>query len=451
MPYGVSAASGTIAGVFPSLPPDGDRDHWTTGGRPGQPGASREPAGAPGRPATGGVYGAGTPVTPAAGSGAPSGVRSSGGGPGGSGPSGGGSGAGGPGGGGPSGGGPSTGRSSGGGSGAGGPGGDGSGGSAVGSTTGGITTGSRTAGHSSVGRDPVRREDPDPDEPGADHHEVDVPVVPVRRQLCIAIGGFAALLAVGLILGAQTSGPDARAPYAIVIFGVQVLFVLAWTMAMRPPALKTVASISLVVAAVADIAAVTGDTASLWPLVAVAVVGFGLALVGQLVRAQDRARIRDTVASTFLIVAGVVALATLISLTRRPAGTQAVVVFLAATGVSLAVARLIDAVFAKPRIAPQVPRGATGIVVGAMLGTLTGAILGSVLVLPFNPARGAVLGLVAAWCAGLVDLAVNYGEAGRIATGTAPTLWVARHMQGPLGAFALAAPLAYLMAVLVVT
>ena len=390
--------------MFPSLPPDGDRDHWTTGGRPGQPGTSREPAGAPGRPTTGGVYGAGTPVTPAGGD-----------------------------------------------LGAGGPGSGGSGSGAVGSTTGGITTGSRTAGHSSVGREPVRREAPDPEQPGADDHEVEVPVVPVRRKLCIAIGGFAGLLAVGLILGAQTSGPDARAPYAIVIFGVQILFVLAWTMAMRPPALRTVACISVAVGAVADVAAVTGDTASLWPLVAVAGAGFALALLGQVLRAQDRARIRDTVASTFLIVAGVVALATLISLTRRPAGTQAVVVFLTATGVALAVARLMDAVFAKPRVAPQVPRGATGIVLGAMLGTLAAAVLGSVLVLPFNPGTGAVLGLVAACSATLVDLAVNYGEAGRIATGTAPTLWVARHMQGPLGAVALAAPLAYLMAVLVVT
>jgi hypothetical protein len=112
------------------------------------------------------------------------------------------------------------------------------------------------------------------------------------------------------------------------------------------------------------------------------------------------------------------------------------------------VARLFDAVFAKPRVAPQVPRGATGIIVGAMLGTLAAAGLGSVLVLPFTPGRGAVLGLVAAGAAGLVDLAVNYAEAGRNMAGEAPTLWVARHMQGPLGAFALAAPLAYAMAVL---
>jgi hypothetical protein len=95
-----------------------------------------------------------------------------------------------------------------------------------------------------------------------------------------------------------------------------------------------------------------------------------------------------------------------------------------------------------------VPRGATGIILGAMLGTLGAAALGSVLAQPFTPTRGAILGLVAAGAAGLVDLAVDYAEAGREMAGEAPTFWVARHMQGPLGAFALAAPATYGMAML---
>jgi hypothetical protein len=90
-----------------------------------------------------------------------------------------------------------------------------------------------------------------------------------------------------------------------------------------------------------------------------------------------------------------------------------------------------------------VPRGATGVVAGAMLGTLIAAVLGSELVFPFTPAKGAVIGLIAAVVASLVDLAVNFGEAGRTLAGDAPTFWVARHMQGPLGAFALVAPVAY--------
>jgi hypothetical protein len=277
------------------------------------------------------------------------------------------------------------------------------------------------------------------------HHEIEV--VPVRRQLSVAIAGFAALLAAGLILGAQTSGPDARTPYAIVIFGVQLLFVLAWTMAMRPPAAATVAGVCVVAGLVADYAAVTTETAHLLPLLYVAMAAFVAAIIGQSIRAADRQRATDSLGATLLLVLGVVAFASLIVLTRKPIGTQAVMVCLAAAGVSLVVARLTDAIFAKPRIAPQVPRGATGIILGAMLGTLAAAGLGSVLVLPFNPGKGAILGVVAAGLAGLVDLAANYTEASRSMAGDAPTFWLARHMQGPLGAFALASPAAYALTV----
>jgi hypothetical protein len=277
--------------------------------------------------------------------------------------------------------------------------------------------------------------------------EEDFPVVPVRRDLSVAVAGFAALLAVGLILGAQTSGPDARIPYAIVVFGVQVLFVLSWTMAMRPPLAPLVATICVAAGMVADYAAVTSRDVHLVPLVYVAAAAFVPALAVQGIRAADRQRARDSLGATLLLVLGVVAFASLIVLTRKPIGTQSVLVCLTAAGTAVMVARLTDAVFAKPRMASQVPRGATGIVLGAMLGTLAAAGLGSVLVLPFTPTKGAVLGLVAAGLAVLVDLAVNYTEAGRSMAGAAPTFWVARHMQGPLGAFAATAPAAYALTV----
>jgi hypothetical protein len=293
------------------------------------------------------------------------------------------------------------------------------------------------------------------DEPGEedDEEEFDeeIPVVPVRRQLSVAIAGFAGLLGAGLILGAQTSGPDARLSYGIVIFGVQLLYILAFTMAIRPPAAGTVAGVSVAAAAAADYLAATRDPAGVLPLLAVAAIGYVLAVVGQQLRSEDRLHFRDALSGTLLIVAGVVSFAQLIVLTRKPVGTQSVLVCLTAIAVAVMVAHLIDAVFPKPRIAPQVPRGATGVIVGAMLGTLAAAMLGSVLVLPFTPAKGAVLGFVVAGIAELVDLAVNYSEAGRRMAGSTPTFWVARHMQGPLGAFALALPAAYVMTVFFLT
>ncbi|MFG2055526.1 hypothetical protein ACGFI9_16030 [Micromonospora sp. NPDC048930] len=290
---------------------------------------------------------------------------------------------------------------------------------------------------------PGRRPDDETDEAP----EEEVPPVPVRRPLALTVAGFAALLGVGLVLGAQTAGPGHRLPFAFIIFGVQLLFVLAWTMAMRPPALLVVALVSAGVAGIADAAAVQSEIAGLAPLGYAAAAGFVLGVLGQLVRRVDRVRVTDSLGSTLLIVVGVVAFATLIVLSRIPKGTQAITVCLTATGVALLVARLTDAVAPWPRLAPQVPRGAAGVVLGAMLGTLTSAVLGSYLV-GFTPTSAALVGLVTAATAVLADLAVGYAEAGRLMAGEPPTMWIARHMQGPLGGFALAAPAAYVMCVL---
>jgi hypothetical protein len=293
------------------------------------------------------------------------------------------------------------------------------------------------------GGEPARRPDDEPD----DAEEEEIEPVEVRRPLALTVAGFAALLGVGLVLGAQTAGPGHRLPFAVVIFGVQMLFVLAWTMAARPPALLLVALVSGAVAVAADVVAVRSEVPGLAPLGYLAVGGFLFAVLGQLVRRVDRVRVTDALGTTLLVVAGVVAFTTLIVLGRLPAGTPAITVCLTAAGLALTVARITDAVLPWPRLAPQVPRGAAGVVIGAMVGTLAGALLGSFLV-GFTPTTGAVIGLVAAATAVLADLAVGYAEAGRLMAGELPTMWVARHMQGPLGGFALAAPAAYAMCVL---
>lgn len=295
--------------------------------------------------------------------------------------------------------------------------------------------------------EPGHRSAGDPDD--GDQDEEETPPVEVRRSLALAVAGFAALLGTGLVLAAQTSGPGHRLPFTAVVLGVQLLSVLAWTMAARPPALLTVAGVGAVAAIVADIVAVRSDPAQLMPLVQVLLVGLVAAVLGQLVRRVDRAQVTDSLRGTLLIVAGAVSFATMIVLTRIPMGTQAITVCLAAAGVALAVARSIDAFAAWPRLAPQVPRGAAGVVSGAMVGTLVSAALGSYLVTPFTPTRAAIMGLVAAVVAVLADLAVGYAEAGRLMAGESSPRWAATHMQGPLTGFALAAPAAYVMCKLV--
>lgn len=272
--------------------------------------------------------------------------------------------------------------------------------------------------------------------------------VPVRTDLALAIGGFAALLGVGLVLAAHTAGPGARVPFTIVVLGVQLLFVLAWSMAMRPPALPVIAGVAVAVAAAADVAAVRPAEPAVAPVVYLALAGFVACVLGQMIRTADRRRVRESLGATLIIVGGVASLATLVILGRRPGGTQAIFVCLTATAVALTVARAGDAVFAQPRLAAQVPRGASGVIAGAMLGALVSAVMGS-FVWGFSPVRGAIAGVLAAGLAVLADLAADYVEAGRQMAGEAPTMWLARHMQGPLGGFALAAPAAYLVNVLV--
>jgi hypothetical protein len=271
------------------------------------------------------------------------------------------------------------------------------------------------------------------------------PVSPVRRLLSFGIAGFAGLLAVGLIFGAQTAGVGpARIPYAIVVFGIQVLFVLAFTMALRPPGIRAVAAVGIATAAGADAAAIAPQQATIAPLGYLAAAGFAVGVVGQLARREGRIRVTESLGATLVIVVGVIAYATLIVLTRLPIGTQAITVCLTAAGVALIVARLVDTVAPWPRLAPQVPRGSLGVVLGAMLGTAAAAYLGSY-IRGFEPGNAALVGVVAAVAAVLADLSVGYAEAGRRLAGEPPTMWIARHLQGPLAGFALAAPLAYLI------
>jgi hypothetical protein len=284
------------------------------------------------------------------------------------------------------------------------------------------------------------------DEPARERPRVaPVPVTPVRRLLSFAIAGFAGLLTIGLIFGAQTAGiGPARYPYAAVIFGTQVLFVLAFTMTLRPPGMAVVAGVGLATAIAADIAAIAPQQATVAPLGYVAAAGFVLGAIGQLARREGRIRVTESLGATLVIVVGVIAYATLVVLTRLPVGTQAITVCLTAAGVALVVARLVDTVAPWPRLAPEVPRGSLGVVMGAMLGTGAAAYLGSY-IQGFNPSDAALVGLATAVAAVLADLSVGYAEAGRQLAGEPPTMWIARHLQGPLAGFALAAPLAYLL------
>ncbi|HZM81012.1 MAG TPA: hypothetical protein VFC19_35260 [Candidatus Limnocylindrales bacterium] len=274
--------------------------------------------------------------------------------------------------------------------------------------------------------------------------DLPVQVVPVRRLLSLTIGGFAALLTVGLIMGAQTSGVAQRLPYAIVVFGAQMLYVFATTMALRPPGGKVVVAVGLLSAFAADYMANSPNEATIGPLGIVAAGGLVLGVLGQFTLREGRVRVTESLGATTMIVVGVVSFATLLVLVRLPLGTQSITVCLASCGVALSVARFTDVLAPFPRLAPQVARGAVGIVLGTMIGTGVAGYVGSYMV-GFTPGSAAAVGAAAAAAAVLADLTIGFAEAGRELAGDPPTMWLARHMQGPLAGFGLAAPVAYLV------
>jgi len=279
----------------------------------------------------------------------------------------------------------------------------------------------------------------------ADREEiVRVPVAPTRRLVSLAIAGFAGLLGLALVFGAYLVPRS----FALIIFGVQVLFVVTWTVATRPPGPRIVAGVGLAAAAVADLAVAWPTHATIAPLGYVTAGAFGAGMIGQLARKDGRSQVTESVAATLVMVVGVIAYASLITLSRNQLGPESIAACFVGATVALVVARALDAVVPFPRTTPQVARGTIGVIVGAMAGTVASAIVASGLV-GLSPGRTVYAGLLTSVAAVLADLGVGYAEASREIDGEISPLWLVRHMQGPLAAFALAAPVAYAMSVMV--
>jgi hypothetical protein len=285
---------------------------------------------------------------------------------------------------------------------------------------------------------------PDPDDVDAsveadlDRDERPPVMVPVRRLVSLGIVGLTALLTVAVVVGVQFD----HGSFALVVFGVQIVFVVVWAIAAQPPAPRVVAFVGLAVAGGAALAAVLVRPASLAPMAYITAGGFVVAVLGQLLRRAGRVRVTESLGSSLMVVLGVVAYATLIVLSRVPLGTQVISACVVGAGGALLVAHLTDVVAPLLRVAPAVPRGGAGVIIGAMAGTAAAGLAGYLLE-GLSTLSTALAGLAAAVIALMVDLSVNYADAGRRLAGTPPPWWLVRHMQGPLTAFAFAAPVAY--------
>ncbi len=214
-------------------------------------------------------------------------------------------------------------------------------------------------------------------------------------------------------------------------------------MATDPPSPRAVAAVAIGTAAASDFLAAFATRPSLASLSGVLGLSVLATIVVQLARGVARARVTEAMAATLGLTVAVVSVAAILVLRRQYGGLEVVTAAAIAGGVGLMTARFVDFVLPVPHLAPGVAHGGLGIVIGSMTGTAAGAFFASV------PSLSAQAGAFFAWAVALVAVLADLAAAYAIAS--APTRPRYSFVAGPLMALVAVAPIAYVLASLLVT
>ena len=277
----------------------------------------------------------------------------------------------------------------------------------------------------------------------AEVDESDDPTLPPPSPMFLARVGvvlIAAVVTVGLV-AAILIHPWVFAGAVLVM---QLLFVVAYVWLRRPPGPWVSLGVGVIAAVAADWVALYSSPYSLDNLVYVPALAFGLAVVGQLLRRGSRPLLTVSMGSAMFTAAVTTGASVWIGLPRETGSVMTVEISLVAISAGVLAARACDLTLPKPRINRQVPRGAFGIVIGAMFAAAGSAYASTVLSGP-SLAKAAAAGLAIGLVGVLADLAAGYTHAGRRIAGKGVAGWPARHGLGPLLAFSAAAPVTYLV------
>lgn len=253
------------------------------------------------------------------------------------------------------------------------------------------------------------------------------------------VAGAVVVLALAVGAAAQTS----TVALLIVVALMQALLLIGWLAIADPPSPRAVIAIGVGTAIAADALATYGTSASLDPLAAVLAFAVLAAILLQLARGVARARVTEAMSASLGVAVGAVSVATLLVLLRQTGGMEAVTAAALAASVAVFVARCVDKVLPVPHVAAGVERGGLGIILGSMAGTAATAFYAST-VTSLTPQTGALLGWAVALVSVLADLGASYAV---LATRSRQAYFFAA---GPLVALTAAAPVAYLLKLLVV-
>ncbi len=245
---------------------------------------------------------------------------------------------------------------------------------------------------------------------------------------------------------------------AVVAVGVlQLALVLSWPIALVFRGYVGAALIGAGAAAAADLiivrAAADSATGSadpgplagdggLGPLAAVLALALALAFVHQLTRRPPRRDVTDSLAGDTLLVLAVVAASTYLFLVQLTDGSVLLEMSVVAIGAAVVAGHLVDLVLPYPRIVEGVPRGLLGFVVGTGAAMVAAVRLGGADRLA-DQLGAIILGGVLGGLACLIAIGASYA-----ATERRGVLAAQAAVQAVLP-FALVAPVAYLMSILI--
>ncbi len=187
-------------------------------------------------------------------------------------------------------------------------------------------------------------------------------------------------LVTGLVTAAVSAGLfgvtyAGRAPLAVAVLVLQVVFTLAWLAVLGVTGGTGAFAVAAGAAIAADAVVVGGTDSDIGGLVGVVGVAMVAALGHQLLR-RHRTAVTRSLAGTMSAVLLVVATATYVALRAGTGGRAAAATSFAGVAAAMLLSRLVDLVLPRPAVVPEGGRGWAGLLVGALAAAGAGALYG---------------------------------------------------------------------------
>jgi hypothetical protein len=229
---------------------------------------------------------------------------------------------------------------------------------------------------------------------------------------------------------------------------MQALFILSWVFGTGLPGKLGALATGVLAAGAGDAIVYRWPRDELGTLVAVLGLALPVMFVHQLIRGRRRTRVVESLSDIAVLVVGAVALAVLVQFRHETLGAAIGITVALCAGAALAAGHVVDAIWAPVRFDPAVSRGVPALVVSIAAGGVVGYVRLHALA-QFGEYRAVGLGASVAAITALFAVGAAFIET----ASTLPTAWAARPLRplfGTLFSFALMAPVAYLLSLVIV-